>query len=137
MSYRDILWLQLHQDEGRKSKPYKCSAGKLTAGVGRNLEDNGLRPDEIDLMLTNDIAAAEADAKLLFKTFDTLSDNRKAVVVNMAFQLGRDRLGKFLRFRQAVDRGDFDAAVKEMKDSAWYVQTPNRADRLIKLMKDG
>ena len=137
MSHIDLLWVQLHEDEGRKSKPYKCTAGKLTVGVGRNLEDKGLKPDEIDYLLNNDIRDAEADARLLFPAFDTLSDARKAVLCNMAFQLGRDRLGKFLRFREAVARADFEGAVREMEDSAWAVQTPNRARRLMKMMREG
>jgi lysozyme len=33
---------QLIADEGLKLKPYKCTAGKWTIGVGRNLEDNPL-----------------------------------------------------------------------------------------------
>lgn len=33
---------QLIVDEGVKLKPYYCTEGKLTVGVGRNLEGNGL-----------------------------------------------------------------------------------------------
>jgi lysozyme len=33
---------QLIADEGLELKPYKCTAGKWTIGVGRNLEDNPL-----------------------------------------------------------------------------------------------
>ena len=137
MSYLDILRHQLHEDEGRKSKPYKCTAGKTSIGVGRNLDDKGLKPDEIDYLLGNDIKDAEADARLLFPTFETLSDNRKAVLANMSFQLGRNRLRNFMRFREAVTQGDFERAAKEMADSAWNVQVPNRAARLIKMMRDG
>ena len=33
---------RLVQHEGLRLKPYRCTAGKLTIGVGRNLEDKGL-----------------------------------------------------------------------------------------------
>ena len=36
------LELQLIDHEDIKLKPYRCSAGKLTIGVGRNLDDNGI-----------------------------------------------------------------------------------------------
>ncbi|WP_413910534.1 glycoside hydrolase family protein [Desulfobacula sp.] len=32
---------QLIKHEGLRLKPYHCPAGKLTIGVGRNLEDKG------------------------------------------------------------------------------------------------
>ena len=33
---------QLKQDEGWRLKPYRCTAGKLTIGYGRNIEDKGI-----------------------------------------------------------------------------------------------
>ena len=41
--------------EGRTSKPYRDTVGKLTIGVGRNLEDVGLRESEIDFLLAQDV----------------------------------------------------------------------------------
>ena len=40
---------QLKLDEGVKLKPYRDTAGKLTIGVGRNLDDAGISPTEADL----------------------------------------------------------------------------------------
>lgn len=48
---------ELIRDEGFRSKPYKCTAGKLTIGVGRNIEDNGITEDEAMYLLENDIAS--------------------------------------------------------------------------------
>jgi len=42
---------QLITDEGMKLKPYRCTAGKLTIGVGRNLDDNWLTDAEIKRLL--------------------------------------------------------------------------------------
>lgn len=137
MSHRDIVREQLRRDEGVKPKPYRCTAGKLTIGVGRNLDDNGLRPDEIEYLLQNDITQAEEDARSIFTTFEDLTDNRKAVLVNMAFNLGRDRLSKFRKLRKAIDALDFDTAYVEMVSSMWADQVGARATRLAKLMKDG
>lgn len=137
MNHREIVRSQLKVDEGVKLKPYRDTVGKLTIGVGRNLDDVGISMAEVDALLDNDIATAEATAKTLFPTFDSLSDARKAVVVNMAFNLGQHRLAGFVRFREAVSKGEFEAAAKHMLDSGWASQVGNRAQRLAKQMRDG
>src|SRR5687767_6324235 len=88
MSYREIVRAQLMVDEGVRHKPYRCTAGKLTIGVGRNLDDVGLSLDEVNILLANDIHRAEVAAMDVFPNFLELSDNRKAVLVNMAFNMG-------------------------------------------------
>ena len=137
MSYRDIAKVQLKVDEGTKFKPYRDTAGKLTIGTGRNLDDKGLSPQEVDFLLENDLNDAEYDARELFPTFDQLSDARKAVLINMAFNLGRERLRLFRKLRKAVDALDFESAYVEMVSSTWADQTGPRATRLAKQMKDG
>ena len=137
MSHLDVVRAQLRIDEGVRDKPYHCSAGKLTIGVGRNLDDKGLKADEIALMLDNDILDAERDARALFPSFDTLSVNRRAVLVNMAFNVGRDRLAGFKKFRAAVEAGEFYKAADEMLDSQWAKQVGLRAARLSMQMREG
>ena len=140
MSYRDTVRAQLQVDEGTVEHAYQDSEGYLTIGVGRLIDKRvggRLRPDEIALLLDNDIAAAEADAKALFPGFEGLSDTRKAVLVNMAFNLGRSRLGAFQRFRAAVSEGNWDVAAAEMLDSRWAEQVGQRAVRLAEQMKEG
>ncbi len=51
--------------------------------------------------------------------------------IKLVFQLGLPRLNKFKNFKQALLDGDIETAQAEMKDSLWYRQTTNRADRLI------
>jgi lysozyme len=137
MSYIDICLGQLPIDEGKRNKPYKDSVGILTIGVGRNLDDVGLRDDEIALMLRNDVAQADKDARWLVPSFDSLSDARKAVLVNMVFNLGRPRLGAFVRFLRAVADQQWDEASSEMLQSKWAMQVGQRAQRLAKMMREG
>ena len=137
MSYRDTLRKQLRIDEDERFKPYRCTAGALTIGVGRNLDAKGIRPDESALMLENDINDAERDACALVPNFDALTDARKAVVVNMAFNLGRDRLSKFANTLRAINEGRYDDAATEMLDSAWAKQVGARATRLADQMRKG
>ena len=52
---KTLLLSELCRDEGFKDKPYTCSAGKISIGIGRNLEDVGLSRDEILYLYRNDI----------------------------------------------------------------------------------
>ena len=73
-TYKDIAdILILH--EGKRRKPYRCTKGKLTIGVGRNLESNGLRDTEIMYMLNNDIADCIRDLQDIFPDFDKVDDS--------------------------------------------------------------
>lgn len=134
---RDRLAKQLEIDEGRRKRIYLDTVGKWSGGVGRNLTDRGLRDDEIDLMLSNDIQEAISIARATFKSFERLDDVRQEVVVNMAFNLGQTRLKGFKKFIAAVDRMDFHQAQAEMIDSAWYSQVGDRGKRLAQAMREG
>lgn len=130
---------QLGIDEGRRKKLYKDTANppKWTVGVGRNIEDRGLRDDEIDLMLSNDIEEAVGIAHSLVPQFDKLGDVRQEVLVNMAFNMGMPKLSGFKRFFAALSDHNYSQAADEMKDSAWYRQVGDRAVRLVYAMRFG
>jgi lysozyme len=137
LSYLHIAQAQLKVDEGVKRFPYRDSVGKLTIGCGRNLDDVGLSDEEINFLLTQDLYRADMTARTLFPGFERLSDARKAVLVNMAFNLGQTRLAGFQRLREAVKEQDWEQAAKEMLDSRWSQQVGQRAVRLAKQMKEG
>ncbi len=137
MSYLDSLRAQLVIDEGWKKMPYKDTGGKISIGVGRNLTDVGLSGDEIEVMLTNDIVRAVSAAQNLFSNFQSLSDNRKVVLANMAFNLGQAGLGKFHTLISCVLASDWEGAANAMMSSAWAIQVGKRAERLAKLMRSG
>ena len=52
--------------EGLKLKPYICPAGKITIGVGRNIEDNGISEDEAMYLLNNDIKRCKTELMEIF-----------------------------------------------------------------------
>jgi lysozyme len=137
MTYRDIAKAQLRIDEGVRQKVYKDSLGIESIGVGRNLRDKGLSMQEVDYLLENDLTDAERDARSLVVAFDKLSDERKAVLLNMALNLGRSRLASFKRLLEAVNAGAWEQAAAEMLDSLWASQVGERAQRLAKKMREG
>ena len=130
----------LIRDEGIQLKPYRDSVGKLTIGVGRNLDDVGITYPEAMMMLDRDVAVAECDLIRACPSLmhsDALSHERKDVLINMAFNMGVPRLLLFHNMWDALEAHDYEKAAAEMLDSTWATQVGPRAVRLAKVMKDG
>jgi lysozyme len=134
---RASLVADLERDEGVRQFPYVDTVGKLTIGVGRNLTDRGLSPDEIRYLLQNDIDAAMDDLNRGVPWWDRLDPVRQTVLVNMCFNLGWPRLRGFVRTLAAIRRGDYIDAAAGMRDSLWATQVGARAERLAVLMESG
>lgn len=135
---RQILTEQIKIDEGKNLKPYKCSAGKLTIGYGRNLEDNGITEAEAEMMLQTDIDRVDKECRTwLPNVYEWLSPVRQAVIANMMYNLGYTKMCKFRKFRKALVEGDYVKASEEMLNSLWAKQVGNRALRLAKQMRTG
>jgi len=127
----------LIKHEGCELFPYKCTAGKLTIGVGRNLEDRGISSEEALYLFNNDIRACVTDLELVFfpDQFNFFPDNIQSVLINMRFQLGSSGLKRFKKMLQAFRFEDYKEAAIQMKDSRWYSQVTKRADELIKMVE--
>lgn len=128
---------QLVIHEGLRLKPYKCTAGKLTIGIGRNIEDNGISKQEAYMMLDNDIARVEAELVSRYGWFSRLDAVRQGVVTDMVFNLGISRFSAFKKTIAAIESGNYRVAAKEMLDSLWAKQVGNRARVLAKQMEQG
>jgi lysozyme len=131
------LLAQLKRDEGLRLTPYRDTVGKLTIGYGRNLEDNGITQSEADLMLINDIACHEDLVHQFLPWTDALDDVRRAVLVNMAFNMGIHSLLGFRKTLQAVHDGEYVGASELMLQSKWAEQVGPRAHRLALQMRSG
>lgn len=127
----------LIEEEGFRLRPYRCPEGKLTIGVGRNLDDVGISIEEAEYLLDNDIDKAKAAANRLVDNFHLLSDTRKDALTSMVFQMGEHGVSQFKNMILAINTSKFDTAAIEMLDSRWATQTPERANRHAEMMKDG
>lgn len=123
----------LTRHEGLRLKPYRCSEGKLTIGIGRNLDDNGITEDEAKYMMWNDIYESEEKLRK-FSWFEGLSDIRQEIIINLHFNIGHTAFLKFKKMIWALENGDYTGAAAEMKDSKWYSQVGIRAEQLIEAM---
>ena len=127
----------IRHHEGKKLKLYRCTAGKLTIGIGRNIEDNGISDDEAEYLLANDIKECRETLARNLLFWPELCEVRQAVLLDMCFNMGWPRLSGFKNMIAALAVNDFSLAAAEMIDSRWARQVPNRAGCLIKMMTLG
>lgn len=130
-----LLKTTLRKHEGYRNKVYQCSAGKLTIGIGHNLDDLGLDDNVIELQFQNDVEKCVADCGYLFDSFESIPDNKQSVLANMMFNMGLPVLSKFKKMIKAVDNQQWDEAANQMLDSRWAGQVGNRAVELSNIMR--
>lgn len=115
--------------------PYPDSVGKLTIGYG-HLVDKGLPADLALMLFKSDIADALDDVRHNCSCYDQLSRPRQLVMVSLAFNLGRERLGKFVRFLGALHLGHYEDAADELLNSkAAREDAPARYRQLADMMR--
>ena len=71
------------------------------------------------------------------KNFDSLTDNRKVVILSLAYNLGYTKLAKFVNTLKAVNEGRWEDAANGLYNSLWYVQVKDRGKRLVEMMRKG
>jgi lysozyme len=131
---RLIAMLQRH--EGLRLKPYKCTAGKLSIGYGRNLDDMGISEVEAMVMLRNDIEQCYQELEM-FSWFEDLDQVRQEALVDMLFNLGLPTFLEFKKTLKFVAEGKYSQAAEEMLRSKWADQVGDRAKELAYMVDTG
>lgn len=135
----DRIISRLVEDEGEVLHAYRDHLGFTTIGVGRLIDarrGSGITREESRYLLTNDIRKWLAIAGQ-WPWFDELDWARQGVIVCMLHQLGARGVTNFRKMTAAMARKDYDAAAAEMLDSAWHKQTPERCERMARVMRSG
>jgi lysozyme len=125
---------QLILHEGLELKSYQCSAGFVTLGVGRNVEELGITEDEARYLLDNDILRVCQELDNNLPWWRNLSEVRQRIFVDMVFNLGISRFLNFKNMIAAAESEDWEEAAAQMLDSRWADQVGQRAHRLAKSM---
>jgi len=129
---------QLVRHEGLRLKPYRCTAGKLTIGVGRNLDDCGISKKEAYILLENDIQNCEKQLlDEIPEIYNALDEVCKSVLLNMCFNLGIGGLLGFNNTLAFIAAGDWERAANGMLASKWAKQVGRRAIELSELIRKG
>lgn len=140
--------------EGYRNKVYLDSLGIPTVGIGFNLRRPdapiilkrlGLEYGKVlngDQILTDEqvkeifqlcLKIAYADVKHYIPKFDTLPKNIKLALIDLSFNLGYNRLSKFVKTRQFIIAGDYKNAANELMSSKWATQVGDRAKSIVNL----
>ena len=135
----------LVKHEGYVAEIYLCSENYPTFGIGHMVTEEDMEytwpvgtpvtDERILQVFHDDCNAACTDASALFLNFSSHPENVQRVLVNMAFNLGRSRLGKFKNMITAVNEGNYSKAADEMMDSKWYRQVKRRGEELVEIMR--
>jgi len=142
----DKLREELASDEGCKYEVYLDHLGLPTFGIGHLItkddpeygKDVGsvVEQSRVQSAFNLDITVTLEDCQRLYKDFNDLPEEVQLIIANMMFNLGRPRYSKFRKHIQAVMDGNWQESANQMRDSRWYRQVTNRAERLCKRMEE-
>jgi lysozyme len=130
-----IRLVQMH--EALRLRMYKCTANYWTIGWGHNLEARGISRAVADAILNEDLAVAERDLDAIAPWWRTLDPVRGAALLDMCFNLGRERFEKFGPTLEVIRLGDYVQAAARLQRTPWFVQTKSRAQRIVGMIATG
>ena len=135
----------IRHHEGFRDEPYKDSLGFWTAGVGHLIRDSDPPLDDpcwrdpgfLDRLYDLDFAEHLNIAPTFVgrDCFEALPEDAQVVLIDMAFNLGVEKLAKFRRLRAGIQAGDFQLAARSMRESRWFEQVGRRGERLVGMME--
>ena len=145
---REAVFEQLKIDEGVVYEIYNDHLGYPTFGVGHLVLESDpeygqevgtpVDEDRVKECFEKDLNTAISECELLYEegVFGKLPDEVQQILVNMMFNMGRTRLSKFKKMHGGILDGDWKEAAKEGRDSKWYHQVTNRAERLMSRLEN-
>lgn len=125
--------------------PYRDSVGKLSIGVGRNLDDKGISDAEAMRLLDDDIAEHLQLLDKYLPWWNNEDEARQLALADLAFNLGvgpseEQPHGKLLNFDLTLRswrEGDYEAAARGLERSRWFEQVGTRAPALVAMVRSG
>ena len=139
---------QIKRHEGEVLEVYADSLGYLTLGVGHLIQDHDpehgqpagtpVSQEVVDKYYEIDFDKHLEETKHVIghDVFDGLPGEIQEVLVNMCFNLGGTRLGKFRNMLNAVEDHDWERMAVEMEDSRWFKQVGRRSVELQEIVRN-
>ena len=139
---RQAVFEQLKTDEGVVYEIYLDHLNYPTFGVGHLITKSDgeygapvgtkVSPERVAQAFDADLEISLRECGLLYgHCWSSFPNEVKEILVNMMFNLGRPRLSKFKKMNGHLEMGDWKNAAVEGRDSKWYRQVGNRAERLM------
>ncbi|MFA7197358.1 MAG: glycoside hydrolase family protein [Anaerovoracaceae bacterium] len=141
---------QLILHEGRVLKPYNCTVGHRTIGVGHNYDANPLPEDIAEYLkkhgfITNEMADRLLDADIeqarkgclkLYPGFNDFPCGKQKALIDLCFNLGYGGLKSFINTNRHINAGNWSRAAANLRKSLWAQQVgQNRVNRICKLLE--
>lgn len=125
--------------EGYRETVYKDADG-LAVGVGRNVTGKLKEGDKITRAQAEKWFAEDTDNALIAGSRIAMElgvTNQQAILglSGAAFQLGEAGLGEFKATKKAIQQKDWEGFQKQVHDSKWASQTPDRVKAFLAYMK--
>ena len=120
--------------EGFRDRVYKCTEGYDTIGYGFAIKDLVMDEDIAEMILRRKLDLLIDRVNKRFKWVSELPIEAQDVIYEMCFQLGITGVSKFKKTLAYLENFEYKMASKEMLDSKWARQTPNRAKRLSNII---
>ena len=145
---RSHVYAQLKIDEGVKYEIYLDHLGYKTFGIGHLCTPDDpefeqrpatpVSPQRVRECFEKDLDVSINECKVLFgeNRWGSFPDEVQEICVNMMFNLGRPRYSKFVKHLEALDAEDWAEAATEARDSKWYRQVGDRAERLCQRLEN-
>jgi len=126
---------QIKEHEGFRSRVYQCTEGHDTIGFGFKVADLELDLDLAEEILVRKLEHLIRRVKNRFSWVNEAPYEIQDVVYNMCYQMGISGFSKFKKTIKYLADKDYENASREMLDSLWSRQTPNRAIELSNIVK--
>ena len=126
---KDLLERITHHAGYRKSV-YKCTEGYDTIGYGFAIKDLEMDEDIAEEILIRKVEKLIKRVRSRFDWLDSVPHAVQGVLVEMSYQMGLSGVCKFKKALHAMQMLQWKLAAKELLDSRWAKQTPNRAKEL-------
>lgn len=144
---RTAVYEQLKIDEGVKYEVYKDHLGYETFGVGHLVIEGDpeyglpvgteVTEERVRACFERDLDLAITECAILYgASWEGFPDEVQQILVNMMFNMGRTRLSKFRKMNAHLECGEWASAAVEGRDSNWYKQVTNRAERLMSRLEN-
>jgi len=144
---RDALFETLKVDEGVKNDVYLDHLGYKTVGVGHLIlpldpeaefeVGDEISDERVRELFEQDLETCIAECVVLYDDYwEDFPGEVKEILANMMFNMGRPRLSKFKNFKAKLEAHDWADAAAEGRDSVWYRQVTNRAERLMSRLEE-
>lgn len=154
------IFEMLRYDEGCRLDIYKDTEGYWTTGIGHLLTKDPrivvaqkeldkiigrstmgrITQEEAEDLFALDVLQVEKGIQgnsTLKPVYDSLDAVRKDALKNMVFQMGVAGVAGFKNSLRYLQGKQWEVAAANLKQSRWFKQTPNRANRVIETFRTG